>query len=93
MKKIKLGLVGSGYIAKFHYEAFKFIGYSPSFLVSSNFSKTAKSFAAKYSISKVIKEDDFLLQKKTTLMDLLLLVLQIKQKNISNGVLRIRFGL
>ena len=41
MKKIKLGLVGSGYIAKFHYEAL-FIGYSPSFLVSSNFSKTAK---------------------------------------------------
>lgn len=46
MKKIKIGIVGSGYIAKFYYEAFKFIGYNPSFLLSSNFSKTAKSFAA-----------------------------------------------
>jgi predicted dehydrogenase len=69
MKKFRLGIVGSGYIARFHMEAFSAIGHKPQILISSDNSLTAHEFAEKYSIKKVVKCSDFFNDKKSTDLD------------------------
>ena len=59
MSNFRIGIVGNGYVAKFHVEALKYIGHHPTVLISSNTSKTAEIFAKKYSIKKIIKDKVF----------------------------------
>ena len=76
-----LGIVGNGNIAKFHVEAFTRFGLKPEYLISKNGSKSAVSFADKYSISKHFKEKEFL--KKNIIKQVHGLILACDTQNIT----------
>ena len=59
-KKMKIGIVGNGNIAKFHVEAFTQLGLKPNLIVSRNGSKTAVDFKNKYAIEKLVDEKEFI---------------------------------